>query len=532
MGKRILKRLTHYGVWQFAILGIFFTISAPILAEFLHGLISSDFLTPPKEFTLYLSYFIFAVILFLIVFLYEQHTIYKDKTHGRNYFSDRRKYGRSWLELIDYFKEADKYRVDPKTLPIEDWRNADGIILGHIDKRLVKRDSDAKGNLALFALPGGGKTTGQIIPTALRFAGSVFAIDIKGDILAITKKHRNIKIFSPDNKAGSCTFNPLYGMKEMQIKERKIAVEQMAAILVPDEKESYFSDGGRDFFCGIALYLLNKNPDTTFPEIVKAIILGNGIDWVTIIKESDCQEAQEYTNSFYGTNERNVSGAYQNLSKKIRPMSNGDLDILLSGKGDCITLETLEQGYDVYIEIPQDKIKTYAPLTTIIVQTFMTSFLTRDDLSTGKKNIPILFLLDEFNELNFDYETLMTALATLRSKRVSLFMAQQSISQLKQKYGEEGFRGIIDTCGYVSLMSAQDPYNRQYFQELIGKRKTLKSAVSENEKIVSRSSQEAEEYIFDSADFNNFGDNVLIYCDGKYIVAKKCNINNQEALSL
>ena len=156
----------------------------------------------------------------------------------------------------------------------------------------------------------------------------------------------------------------------------------------------------------------------------------------------------------------------------------------------------------------------------------------RADLSSGRKQLPILFLLDEFNELSFDYATLMTALATLRSKKVSIFMALQSISQLKQKYGEEGFRGIIDTCGYISLMSAQDPDNRQYFQELVGKRKVLNSSVSKNEKTITRGSQIDEEFIFESGAFNNLGNKVLIYFNGKYIVAEKCNLNNKEALSL
>ena len=111
-------------------------------------------------------------------------------------------------------------------------------------------------------------------------------------------------------------------------------------------------------------------------------------------------------------------------------------------------------------------------------------------------------------------------------------MAQQSISQLKNRYGNEGFRGIIDTCGYICLMSAQDPDNRRYFQELIGKRKTLKTSVSKALKNTSRVSQEAEEYIFDLSDFNNLGNKVLIYNEGKYIVAEKCNLNNQEALNL
>lgn len=532
MAKRILKNLTHYGIWQFFILGLIFFFLSSYLAGLLSGLLSFEFFKPPKELFLYLLYFAFAVVLFLIVFNYEKNTIYKDKTHGRNFRSDFITYRRSWSEMIDFFATSDKYRLDPKTLPVENWKNTDGIILGHVGNRLVKRNSDDKGNLALFALPGGGKTTSQMITTGLRFGGSILAIDIKGDILSVTKKHRNIKVFSPDCKEGSCSFNPFYGLKDMPVKSRKIILENMATILIPSEKESYFSDGARDFFCGIALYMLHENVSVTFPEVVKEIILGNGIDWVMRIKDSSCVEAQEYTNSFYGTNEKNTSGCYLNLSKKIRPFSNGDLNYLLSGEGDCISPETLESGIDVYIEIPQDKIKTYAPLTTILIQTFMNAFLMRADLSTGKKKIPILFLLDEFNELNFDYDTLMTALATLRSKKVSLFMAMQSISQLKQKYGDEEFRGIIDTCGYVCLMSAQDPYNRQYFQELIGKRKTLKSSVSVNDNSSSRSSQEDEEYIFDSADFNNLGNNVLIYSEGKYIVAEKCNINNKEALAL
>ena len=148
------------------------------------------------------------------------------------------------------------------------------------------------------------------------------------DILAVTKKHRNIKVFSPDCKEGSCSFNPFYGLKDMPVKARKIILEQMATILIPAEKETYFSDGARDFFCGISLFMLYQNPDITFPQVVRSIITGNGIEWVKTIMESTCMEAQEYTNSFYGTNEKNVSGCFQNLSKKIRPMSNGDLDVL------------------------------------------------------------------------------------------------------------------------------------------------------------------------------------------------------------
>ncbi len=524
----ILKKLNHYRVWQLVLLGIaMFCVAyfgAKILVTGVNPFLSIDTVRT-------IFYLLFGALYAYIVFFYERSILYSDKTGGRSYTKDHALYKRDFSEMIEYFQDSNKYRLHPEDFPCESWKNADGIILGHVDNRLISRSSAAHGNVALFALPGGGKTTSQMIPTALRFGGSVLAIDIKGDILSITKPFRKIKIFAPENPAESCHYNPLYGLSQMSIQDRKIALEQMAAVLVPTEKETYFSDGARDFFCGISLYMLAKTPDVTFPEIIQEILLGNGIDWVTRIYESTCREAQEYTNSFYGTNERNVAGAYQNLSKKIRPLSSGTLNVLLDGHGDCITPQTLESGCDVYLVIPQDKISIYAPLTTIIIQTFMHSFMSRPDLSSGKQIRPILFLLDEFDQLGFDFSTLMSALATLRSKKVSLFLAQQSISQLKKRYGDEGFRGIIDTCGYVCLMSAQDPDNREYFQKLIGKHKVYHSSVSEGS-TVSRSSQESEEYIFQSQDFNNLGDNVLIYSGGKYIVAEKCNIRNQEALAM
>lgn len=516
--------MTHYGIWQFGFLGFILYEFARYLAE----LMKEHF-----EFTVFkltdgiftgISIFLCVAVWVIIVFLYLQYTIYSDKTNGRNYHADHGQYKRSWSELISYYSDADPYQIDKSTLPQENWREAEGIILGKVGKSLIKRPSDAVGNLSLFALPGGGKTTSQIAPSALRFAGSVLVIDIKGDILNATKDHRKkIKIFAPDNAAESCHFNPLYGIKSMTVTERRIFIEQIAYILVQDEKDGkYFTDGARDFFCGISLYLLNNDINTTFPDIVSAILHGNAIDWVMTIRSSQCSEAQEYTNSFYQTNEKNVAGVYQNLSKSVRPFSNGDLAKLLDGKGNCITPECLERGFDVYIKLPQDKISVYAPITTIIVQNFMTAFMQRPDSSSGKKLKPILFLLDEFEQLKFDFDTLMIGLSTLRSKRVSFFLAQQSIAQLSKRYGDDGCRQIIDTCGYISIMSAQDPKSREYFQKLIGTKKVLKVSNTENSKISSRTIQETREPIFQPEDFGNLDDKVVIIANGKYIKADKC----------
>jgi type IV secretory pathway TraG/TraD family ATPase VirD4 len=478
----------------------------------------SAILIPASHLAAFALWLVFSCLCFFIA-------RYNRKT-GRNYLEDKKKYGLSYRELLDFFMSADEYRLNIKTLPVEDWRVTEGIILGQVGNRLVKRASKGVGNLAVFSLPGGGKTTSQIIPSALQFQGAVLAIDIKGDILAQTKNVRNIKIFAPDNPVESLHYNPLSCLATLSDVERKTEIEQIALILLPDGQDNggdgkYFIEGGRDYFCGIALYLLEQTPSTTLPDIARAIVEGNAFSWATDIANSTCVLAKSYTSAYIGSNEKNVAGAYGTAVKALRPFAFGALSNLLDGSGECITPETLENGCDVYIEIPQDKIKLYAPVSTLIIQQFLTSFMRRPDCSTGKDLLPILFLLDEFPQLSFDYDTLSAALSTLRSKRVSLFLAMQSISQLTQRYGEAGFRSIIDTCAYISIMSAQDPQSREFFSKLCGTRKALKVGTSGGETSFSRSTQEDREPIFQPADFGNLGDDVIIVANGKYVRAQK-----------
>ena len=102
-----------------------------------------------------------------------------------------------------------------------------------------------------------------------------------------------------------------------------------------------------------------------------------------------------------------------------------------------------------------------------------------------------------------------------------MFLAQQSIAQIEKRYGEAGCREIIDTCAYISILSAQDPKSREFFQKLIGTRKVLKISNSENRKDVSRSINESRESIFQPEDFGNLDEKLIIYANGRYIKAEK-----------
>lgn len=429
---------------------------------------------------------------------------------------DALRYNKSLIQLADFRRTADTYKMDTTAYPVQSWRDADGIILGQIDGRCIHRPTTAEGNLALFALPGAGKTTAQIIPTALRFGGSVLAIDIKGDILRATKDHRKIKIFAPDDPEHSCHFDPFANLQGMSHTERLNYIEQLADIIIPaagnGKDADYFTQGAKDFFCGVTAQMYDCNPATTFADVISTLVYakkGDGNTIVAKINANGSMDAKAYLASYHTSNERNVAGCYNHCVTALRPIA---MLPILNGDGDCISIDTLTAGDDVYIEIPQDKIAIYAPVVSLVVQSFLTAFMRRPD--TSNDNRPILFLLDEFAQLHLDFATISTALSTLRSKSVSLFLAMQSVAQLNNRYTPDRAREIIDTCAYVSVMSAQDPASREYFSKMIGDKKTLRRHGD--------SASETTEPIVAPAQLGNLDDQVLIYAHGKYCFADKC----------
>ena len=224
---------------------------------------------------------------------------YSVKTGGRNIIMDKLRYDRSYFDLINIYKDAEPYKMMVDSLPEEDWRHSEGIIMGRVNGRLIKRSAFENGgegvNVGVFGRPGAGKTAAELIVTALVYGGSVFTLDIKGDILAATKPYRNIKVFSPAHPASSCHYNPLSRINELDQTKRKEFIEGIASILIPKERERYWYQTARSIFCGISLYLLQQNPSTTLPDIATAILLRSAPEWITLIRNSDCVDAQVYT---------------------------------------------------------------------------------------------------------------------------------------------------------------------------------------------------------------------------------------------
>lgn len=525
--------IKYYCIPQFLITALLFYMSKNYVFTLLCNAIS---ITPRSSLYNLLKIVVNYGLIALWVVLFFDSTRSKRyyKLTGRNYVHDNNKYKRSYGELVDYFKDADPHKLDTNIFEKKNWKQADGIIFGMDGGKLIEIPANCESNISIMGPPGAGKTSGFCILNAVKFPGSVLAIDVKGDIYNFAKDYRKIIRFCPDNPnalSESCHFDPLAGIKQMNVTDKKLYLESMATILIPDEGGSdgnYFTTRARKYFQGIAHMMLYENPDTKFPDIVHAVLNGNFAEWVFKAHETQCVEASELLLSFEGNSEKNVSGAYDNLCTALTPFTNPVLDQLLDGKGKCVSIDTLEKGSDVYLQISQEHLDAYAPLFTLLIQSFSTAFTKRLDSSTGVKNRPILMLLDEFPQLTFSYKMINTNLSTLRSKSIIIAIIQQNLSQLEYRYQPTGARSIIGNCNYQIILGSNDINSSKVFSETFGTHKVLKvsnSETSSNTSSSGRSIQEAREPIFYPEDFGDLPSTkeMIIYFKGKWCKCKKIN---------
>ncbi|MCR5776228.1 MAG: type IV secretory system conjugative DNA transfer family protein, partial [Lachnospiraceae bacterium] len=317
-----------------------------LMCQISHITSKEDFFYKPYRI---LTYSALAIIWGLIFFYNTRKRAYHSRT-GRDFSYDSKNYHRSYGELVDYFKDADPLHMNIESLPRMNWRDSGGLIFGKKGDRLLSFEPRNDGICAMiWGSPGDGKTTSTIITSCRQFRGSVMVTDLKGDIYNANKNYRRIKRFSTIYCEDSAHYDPLAVARKMNPGERAVFLSNLAFTIIPEEdsQAKYFVDTARDYFTGIALYLLNADDTISFPDIIEQIVLGNFKDWVIKIKQSDDKYAQSYTNHFFQGNEKNLSGGYAKLVGCTRLFSSDIMKTLLTNDEYTISPDDLENGTDI-----------------------------------------------------------------------------------------------------------------------------------------------------------------------------------------
>jgi len=361
-----------------------------------------------------------------------------------------------------------------------------GVFFGTQYGRYVIKPENMDEHVMIIGGPGKGKSTCIAIPTLRHWRGSVFAIDIKGELYKNTHKYRtNIKVFAPHNKDSPFGYDPYFFLKQKGSNEAQEAhaIAQAIIPLPPGIKDTFWIESAQTILTGAILHY--HACKKSFIGTLQAILNEETRELLKIIaEESPSDKAVRCVKNYVGMDDRTLMSIFPHLSNAIEAIVNNDDLVAALSKENVITPEDLENGHDVYIQVPEYLLSQWKSLVTLMINQFITFFKKRkeedrDDPQNGM-NRPILMMLDEFPMLGKIPEVITDALPILRSKKVTVCIVAQSLAQLEMIYGRTARKVIADTCGFKAVLSANDAETQRYFSQLVGTFEKMKAQYTQN----------------------------------------------------
>ena len=272
----------------------------------------------------------------------------------------------SFFKLI--FKTSEQKGFEAKlggdTVALKTAKDLSGVVFGKQGGKYATMPETTDGHVLIVGGAGSGKTAAVAIPTLMSWKERVFAIDIKGELYAKTKKARGeaqIKVFNPTDTT-AYGYDPFYMLKNAD--DISSAARQLAMSIVPlpaDVKDPFWIKGAQNMLTGFLIYFqgLGESFSSTM-KYIKSIPTKELIE--QIVADTN-EKAKMEIMQFSGMDDKTLSGVYAELSNHITVFATSDdLQRALSGEGACITPADLESGYDIYCCIPEHKLDEWKDL--------------------------------------------------------------------------------------------------------------------------------------------------------------------------
>lgn len=375
-----------------------------------------------------------------------------------------------------------------------------GLFLGQWRKWFfLRRDihHHGEGHFITIAAPGGGKSTAAIIPSILECKeGSLVITDPKGELTAITRRHREtmgrvvyLNPFHEDFEKhtgleySDSGFNPFDAI-ENGSNLRALADNFARLLCVTDraESQSYFKDEGAEllslFITWIIRHELPENHTLTYlyqlvrADPVKTFYYMSHVDDPLI--NDDAIRFKKMVSTAPAQWQGAISKA-QLATKRYVPTTPLAVHTAKSGF-DPKWLKT--ENVTVYILVPSEHVQTAAPWLNLIIG------LIGESVGRAGKACPVTFLLDELPALGF-LPDLRTQMRQYRTSGLRMWLFTQTTDALADRdmYGQEGFRDLMALCDTKQFFSIRSFQTAKEISEMCGERERLNRTLTTKEDV-------------------------------------------------
>jgi len=366
-----------------------------------------------------------------------------------------------------------------------------GIVVGRLSGRQLV---DRKDRHALVYAPSGtGKSSCLVIPTLLRWTGSLLAFDVKGELWQRTAGYRlsrgqRVLRFDPTLRQGSAGYNPLLAIPRSE--EDVAAAQDVADVLVnPEGRETtggerFFEDSARALLTGVILHvlytetppslgaclrLLSSPQPAAVWEAMRTATHGDGERRGWRDRESGRPSGTHpavanAASRLLGMDLRTATGVQATALSKL-VLFEDPLVCANTARSDFRGEDLVggERPVSVYLTVAPSDLDRMRPLLRIVLNQ-VSRQLTRE-VRPGRR--PVLLMLDEFTALG-RLDFMHRGIGYFRGYGVRVFLSIQSLEQLFQIYGQH--QSIGANCGIQIAYGANDVATAKLLSEMTGRR--------------------------------------------------------------
>lgn len=335
------------------------------------------------------------------------------------------------------------------------------------------------GNVLIIGGNGSGKSSGIAKPTLAYFQGAICVTDIKGELSDCYEQlsqngcvTRPYLVFDPTDPEGP-SYDPFGWL--MQDNENSL-IENLYDIAfamlpeIPNDNQPFWANMERNAFMAALLYYFKLG--LSFSEAITMILSQPISELCEKMAGSNNLHINIFLGEIAAMKPETLANIDAGLRSKLALFVN-DPYISHAFRGSregavCFAWKDLDT-HNIFLRIPEDKIEVWSGAFNLMYSQLIRYLERRPEQyrAEGKNHAQVLLLMDEFARFG-KLERMTSAMSTLRSKGVNIFLIIQSIAQLDKIYGEHDRRIIFDNCQFQAILRASDSDTQKYLSERIG----------------------------------------------------------------
>ncbi|MDO5111367.1 MAG: type IV secretory system conjugative DNA transfer family protein [Clostridia bacterium] len=358
---------------------------------------------------------------------------------------------------------------------------ANGIIFGRLLpirfpwSLVLCSGASQEGHVCVISGTGAGKTS-TLIDTIRHFkGGTLFALDISGDIAA-HGACKNKRLVAPEamehcpkmKRYPYNIFAPIDEAAQRGALNKYEAIQTLAFQIIPETAASdvsiYYQQESRNMLTGVLTAFYDAGYDMC--DIAAHVIKQSAVDLLNEVDKFDNAEADKYLLAYADINEKTLGSIKSDMDNAIRIFASPRVASMIHRPSPgqyAVTPQELEK-VNVFLGIPKAKITVYAPVMRVITGQVLDYLATRPFAAHN-----VLLALDEFGVIGAIHG-IDAALAGLRKNRVRVIVLAQSKAQLAHVYGENALVSMLANFRYKLLLNVDEIREAEYWCKYIGTR--------------------------------------------------------------